>query len=168
MPHKKGIKIRICAFPPLLCSPLGLKGKGRHPASRGSGSVGGKGSRAGGRGLSSSCWEVWETWVPVGSKLPPALYQKQHQCLANVTLPRASQLGGPFPPPIAPFPLLPPSPAAGWGRQDGDALVSGWPWDWGGEAGSSAGDGAPSPSPLLSQAPLLTRQFSSLAPLGTF
>lgn len=52
---------------------------------------------------------------------------------------------------------------AGWGRA-GERVAMGLR----GEAGPSAGDAAPSPSPLVSQAPLLTRQFSSLAPLGTF
>lgn len=45
---QKKKKIKTFGFPCLLCSPLGLKGKGRHLASRDFSSVGGKGSRAGG------------------------------------------------------------------------------------------------------------------------
>lgn len=119
----KNKKSVFVPFFPLLHSSLAPKGKGgvwshAAPALPGQHWGGGRQRLQGwGPRLSPSCWEVWETWVPAGSELPPTLYQKQHRCLANVTLPHASQLGGLLPPTAShrPFPSLPPSPAAGRG-----------------------------------------------------
>lgn len=79
-----------------------------------------------------------------GSKLPPPLprlYQKQHRCLANVTLPHASRLGGLFPPTtsIALVPSLPPHPMARWG-DSGTCLRVGGHKAGGTKAGTSIGD----------------------------
>lgn len=175
---KKNKIISVFAFFPLLRSPPGPKWAGGlqaqvAPAPPGRQRGGGKGC---GAGAGPSCREVWETWVPAGSELPPALYQKQHRCLANVTPPPASQLGGPFPPAPRhrPFPSPPPAPRQDGARWDGarwDALASGWPRGWGPRQGrqsvmshggvltrSTAHLGASADQAISSPVPLMTFQ----------